>query len=262
MRARRSHDELSAGHGAQQAEPPSGFRRASTSRRSSETARACARSWTIRRRLCAVVKADGYGHGAVQSARAALAGGASWLAVVAASEADRAARGGHRRCAGARDGRPDRRPNCDEALAADGDVVVWSESYLQEVAAAGGGRVHVKLDSGMGRLGTRDPDEAFAVAEAVARTPGVELAGAMTHFATADELEDEGFFASSWTSSRAGPSGSSRATRGARARRQQRCDAARRRGPVRHGPLRHRRLRHGSLRRGSRRARRSSRRWS
>jgi len=38
-------------------------------------------------KLCAVVKADGYGHGAVQSARAALAGGASWLAVAAASEA-------------------------------------------------------------------------------------------------------------------------------------------------------------------------------
>ena len=54
--------------------------------------------------------------------------------------------------------------------------------------------MHVKLDSGMGRLGTRDPDEALAVAEAVARTPGIELVGAMTHFATADELEDGGFF--------------------------------------------------------------------
>src|SRR5215212_2404533 len=37
--------------------------------------------------LCAVVKADGYGHGAAQAARAALAGGATWLAVVAAGEA-------------------------------------------------------------------------------------------------------------------------------------------------------------------------------
>src|SRR5262249_59295374 len=37
--------------------------------------------------LCAVVKADGYGHGAVQSARAALSGGASWLAVAGAREA-------------------------------------------------------------------------------------------------------------------------------------------------------------------------------
>ena len=44
----------------------------------------------------------------------------------------------------------------EEALAADADVVVWHERDVEAVAAAGGGRVHVKLDSGMGRLGTRD----------------------------------------------------------------------------------------------------------
>src|SRR3954451_22738599 len=38
--------------------------------------------------LCAVVKADGYGHGAAGCARAAVAGGASWLAVAAAAEAE------------------------------------------------------------------------------------------------------------------------------------------------------------------------------
>ena len=37
--------------------------------------------------LCAVVKADGYGHGALECARAALVGGAGWLAVAAAGEA-------------------------------------------------------------------------------------------------------------------------------------------------------------------------------
>jgi len=48
-------------------------------------------------------------------------------------------------------------------------------------------RLHVKLDTGMGRLGTRDGARALAVAEAaVAGAPAVELAGAMTHFATAD----------------------------------------------------------------------------
>ena len=52
--------------------------------------------------------------------------------------------------------------------------------------------VHVKLDSGMGRLGTRDPEEATRVAEAVVAAPGLRLAGAMTHFATADE-EDRSF---------------------------------------------------------------------
>ena len=53
--------------------------------------------------------------------------------------------------------------------------------------------MHVKLDTGMGRLGTRDPQEATRVAEAAAAEPGVELVGAMTHFATADELGDDFF---------------------------------------------------------------------
>jgi len=159
--------------------------------------RNCARLLTELRRgaaLCAVVKADGYGHGAAQSARAALAGGASWLGVAGSREVREL------RDAGLRDVpvlvmgalSPD---ELEEALAADGDVVVWSEAYLESVVAAGGGRVHVKLDSGMGRLGTRDPAEAARVAVAARDTPGVELAGLMTHFATADDLKDDGYFA-------------------------------------------------------------------
>lgn len=144
--------------------------------------------------LCAVVKANGYGHGAVQSARAALAGGASWLAVVGGRELIELREAGiddvRVLVMGALTG-----TELTQTLDAGGDVVVWNEDYLQAVAAAGGGRVHVKLDSGMGRLGTRDPDEALAVAEAAAEAPGVELVGAMTHFATADDLEDGGFFA-------------------------------------------------------------------
>ena len=144
--------------------------------------------------LCAVVKADGYGHGAVQSARAAIAGGAGWLAVAGAREAREL------REAGLLDVRilvmgSLSVPELGEALAAGGEIVVWSERYLEEVLAAGGGRVHVKFDSGMGRLGTRDPAEASAVASAADAAGGVELAGVMTHFATADELSDGGFFA-------------------------------------------------------------------
>ncbi len=143
--------------------------------------------------LCAVVKANGYGHGAVQSARAAIAGGASWLAVASALELCEL------REAGLREERVLVMGTLSEAelyqaLAADGDVVVWSESYLQRVVALGGGRVHVKFDSGMGRLGTRDPVEATSIAQAARAAPGVELAGVMTHFATADDLGDAGFF--------------------------------------------------------------------
>jgi alanine racemase len=160
-------------------------------------ARNCARLRTELRDeagLCAVVKADGYGHGAVQSARAALAGGASWLAVASPHEAWELREGG------LHDTRvlvmgPLSPVELEQALAAGADVVVWDERYLSAVQAAGGGRVHVKFDSGMGRLGTRDPVEATRVAEAARATPGVELAGLMTHFATADDLGDDGFFA-------------------------------------------------------------------
>ena len=173
------------------------MRRARASVNVAAIERNCARLRTQLRHgaaLCAVVKANGYGHGAVQSARAALSGGASWLAVADSCEAREL------REAGMRDVRvlvmgalsP---LELEEALAADADVVVWNESYLEAVAAAGGGRVHVKFDSGMGRLGTRDPEEASRVAAAAQRTPGVRLAGVMTHFATADELKDDGFFA-------------------------------------------------------------------
>ncbi len=137
--------------------------------------------------LCAVVKAGAYGHGAVASSRAALAGGASWLAVAAAGEA------AELRAAGleapvlimgalSRDELP-------EALGARAELVAWSEEFVQRVSGLADApvRLHVKLDTGMGRLGTRELGDALAVAERIAATPGLELVGAMTHFATADE---------------------------------------------------------------------------
>ena len=144
--------------------------------------------------LCAVVKADGYGHGAAQSAGAALAGGASWLAVAGSQEALelRSAGVGEARVLVMGAMTP---IELEEALAAGADVVAWHESDVEAVAAAGGGRVHVKFDSGMGRLGTRDAAEASRVIAVARETSGVEAVGAMTHFATADELEDDGFFA-------------------------------------------------------------------
>jgi alanine racemase len=146
--------------------------------------------------LCAVVKADGYGHGAVWSAKAALQGGASWLAVATAAEAEDLRRhgiAGRVLVMGALTPEELR-----TALEADADVVAWREGFARSVAhhAVAGARpprVHVKLDSGMGRLGTADIGEAKAVADLVARDERLELAGAMTHFATADEPRDDHF---------------------------------------------------------------------
>jgi alanine racemase len=88
----------------------------------------------------------------------------------------------------------------DVALSAGAEVAVWREGFRRLVAdrARAHGRaigVHVKYDSGMGRLGNRDPDAVVAMARACAEDPDLELAGIWTHFATADEPDsDSGFF--------------------------------------------------------------------
>jgi alanine racemase len=147
--------------------------------------------------LCAVVKADGYGHGAEACARAALAGGATRLAVATGAEAAELG---------------ERFPgvplltmgaltveDLDAALAAGSEVALWREGFREAIAARAravgrAARVHVKLDSGMGRLGNPEPDEVLALARACAEDAGLELGGVWTHFATADEPESD-FFA-------------------------------------------------------------------
>jgi alanine racemase len=146
--------------------------------------------------LCAVVKAEGYGHGAAWCARAALAGGAEWLAVATAEEAAELRHHGFRQrllVMGALS-----TDELDVALAADADCVAWREGFARLAArkAKEGGkqaRLHVKLDTGMGRLGTRDVAEAHAVADLVTAEDSLELAGLMTHLATADEPESDFF---------------------------------------------------------------------
>ena len=144
--------------------------------------------------LCAVVKADGYGHGMVPCARAALRGGATWLGVATALEAQ-----------ALRDGLGDdavrilvlgalSNEELPIALDAGADVTVWTPQRAEAMAAGGRpARVHVKLDTGLGRLGTRDAEEADAVVAIVAEAEALELAGAWTHFATADERGDQFF---------------------------------------------------------------------
>src|SRR5215213_3519841 len=91
--------------------------------------------------LCAVVKADGYGHGAVESARAAQRGGAAWLAVATAAEAAElraAGLGGPLLVMGALS--PE---ELEIALEAGADVVAWREDFVAGLSGDVG--VHVKL---------------------------------------------------------------------------------------------------------------------
>jgi alanine racemase len=146
--------------------------------------------------LCAVVKADGYGHGADGCANAALAGGATRLAVATAGEAAQVGRRFQHiplLTMGALTAE-----EVDIVLSAGSELAVWREGFrrlLADRARAQGrpARVHVKFDSGMGRLGTPDPEEVLALARACDADPSLELAGVWTHLATADE-PDSAFF--------------------------------------------------------------------
>ena len=143
--------------------------------------------------LCAVVKANGYGHGAAVSAAAALRGGATRLAVAAATEAEEL-----------RLHFPETpilvmgaltEAELRTAVAAGADVALWREGFRElcsSLAAElrGRVRVHLKLDSGMGRLGERDPAKLIELARTCAADDHLEIAGVWTHFATADEPGD------------------------------------------------------------------------
>jgi len=148
--------------------------------------------------LCAVVKADGYGHGATECAIAALGAGATWLAVATLGEAEELRYAGIEApvliMGALRD-----RTELERAIELQADIALWRERSVALTSEAASlvsrdARVHVKLDTGMGRLGTRDPAEASRVVAAALAAPGVRLTGVMTHFATADIPDDDGFF--------------------------------------------------------------------
>ncbi len=136
-------------------------------------------------RLMAVVKANGYGHGAVACARAAQEGGATHVAVATVAELEELRAGGI-------DGPvlmmgPAWDDEWRRIAAAGGDAVAWTPEGVARAAAAGVPGIHLKLDTGMGRLGAR-PESVAALAQAALPVAG-RVAGLMTHFATADETQ-------------------------------------------------------------------------
>lgn len=146
--------------------------------------------------LCAVVKADAYGHGMADCAAAALEGGAGRLAVATATEAFELRSRFEATpilCMGALT-----EPELDVALQARAEISVWQPAFLEHVASRSAelgtrARVHVKYDTGMGRLGNVDPEAVLDMVGAAALEERLELVGAWTHFATADDLDSEFF---------------------------------------------------------------------
>jgi alanine racemase len=137
--------------------------------------------------LMAVVKADGYGHGAVEVARAALDSGATWLGVALVEE------GLALRAAGV--DAPiltlSEFPPGSEAVALASRLTptVYTEAGIDRLAAAargGGTAVHVKIDTGMHRVGVWPPEDAPAFLRR-ARDAGLEVEGLWTHLAKSEE---------------------------------------------------------------------------
>lgn len=145
--------------------------------------------------LCAVVKANGYGHGAVPVAKAALDAGATWLGVALVAEGAelRAAKidvpvlllseptPGEMAQVVAQDLRPSVYTQAGIAAAAEAAVAAGNELA-----------VHLVVDTGMGRVGC-SVDDAPHMAQTVANTAGVQLEGVWTHCPVADEPDANDF---------------------------------------------------------------------
>lgn len=147
--------------------------------------------------LCAVVKADAYGHGAVRCARVLAEAGAAWLAVSCLAEGIQLRRAGLEL------------PililgytGPEQAAALAGHRITqacfsWEYAAALSAAAAKAGvtvEVHLKADTGMGRIGfalRTDFDAAVAEMLAVCALPGLAVTGLFQHFAVADSVSAE-----------------------------------------------------------------------
>lgn len=131
--------------------------------------------------LMPVVKADAYRHGSVEISRALIQEGARWLAVSSVDE-----------------GIAIRHAHIGARILVMGGVLPWERNKLRqheltpavhaldEIPHLGAGPYHLKIDTGMGRLGTRLPAE--QIASAIRGNPEAHLEGLMTHFASSADF--------------------------------------------------------------------------
>ncbi|RAU94048.1 alanine racemase [Paenibacillus sp. YN15] len=142
-------------------------------------------------KIMAVVKADAYGHGAVQIARECMAEGASYLAVAFMDEALELRRAGIEAPILVLGYTP--AEAVPLAVKYSITINVYSMDVLEALAKRGpeepSVKIHIKVDSGMGRLGLNRTEDAIAFIERALSLPGVEVEGLFTHYACADEAD-------------------------------------------------------------------------
>lgn len=145
--------------------------------------------------LLAVVKANAYGHGAEQVARTALANGATWLAVAIFDEALALREKGIK--APILVLSPIRPQDAGIAAQQHISLTVSQKEWVAEASRFHTGEdpilIHIACDTGMGRIGIRDRQEAAEFVEAVQKDKRFTVEGMFTHFATADQ-DDEAYF--------------------------------------------------------------------
>ena len=142
--------------------------------------------------VMAIVKADAYGHGAPYVAQTLLAAGASRLGVATVFEAEQLRHAGI--TAPILILGPLLPAQLDSALNVDAEVMISSAQGAQELAAAAGRRrlrakAHVKIDTGMGRVGLQ-PADGLALIQQWEGIGPVDLIGVCTHFAAAEDQPD------------------------------------------------------------------------
>lgn len=141
-------------------------------------------------KIMAVLKADAYGHGAVPMAREVLACGVDYLAVAFLDEALELRRAGV-------DApllvlgytAPE---HVERAIQHDLTLTVYTREVLHRLKAARKSKpvkIHIKLDTGMGRIGIADESEAIHFIEEALSAPGIDVEGLYTHYACADEKD-------------------------------------------------------------------------
>ncbi len=137
----------------------------------------------------AVVKANAYGHGIVETARAALAGGAEWCAVARIEEALALRQAGVQAPILVTGFIAEQR--LPEAIDSKISLTVYASEQAKIFSKAAQSlherlKVHAKIDTSMGRLGVF-PEEGLQFIRRMYQLPGLEVEGVFTHFASADE---------------------------------------------------------------------------
>lgn len=144
------------------------------------------------RQVMAVVKANGYGHGSVEVSKAALSSGADRLAVSMLSEAIVLRQGGITCPILILGWTPERayeqliREDITTAIYNVAEAEALSKTALQLGKKA---KVHIKVDTGMSRIGLYPDEAGVAEAQVILSLPGLEAEGIFSHFSKADELD-------------------------------------------------------------------------